>query len=124
MYLNRWTFVGALIACIVFVGYALASLLPNEPCPGPTKANFDRIQDGMAHKDVEAILGKNSDVFLVSFGRWRSTTDIMSVLIWKRDDGAAILIDYGPRDNVVGKTWVDSNETICQKINRWLHLPK
>ena len=42
---------------------------------------------------------------------------------WIADDGSEVWIGFrGDRDRVFAKIWVGSNESIIEKIRRWLHL--
>jgi hypothetical protein len=112
-----------LIAAVsLSIALTFGVLAMQPPGPGVTKANFDRIQEGMTLVEVKKILGEKG-----RYWEMRSTpisfvpkTD-NGVWSWSADDGSWALITYS--DGVVGKYWTDSTETILDKIRRWLHLP-
>jgi hypothetical protein len=101
-----------LLAAIVGVALGVVMLLP--PRPGVTKANFDRMEKGMPIADVQEILGRFDFDYEPNLILWHA---------WRADDGAEIVIVFG-NGCVVSKSWIDSEETIPDKLRRWLHLPK
>ena len=52
---KRWIAVAGILVSLVGLGAFVPTLLP--PRPGVTKANFERIHDGMSQAEVEAIFG-------------------------------------------------------------------
>ena len=75
-----------------------------------TKANFDRIQEGMTKAEVEQIFGEK--------GEWDAEIDR---LVWQADDGTWASVWF--IDGCVTQTnWLNPNETLLEKIRRWLHL--
>jgi hypothetical protein len=98
----------------IAVIFGILALLP--PRPGVTKANFDRIQEGMTQAEVEVIFDKPGEVREVV--RWSL------MLRWRSDDGAVATVSFSGDDELVvhSKTWTDSDETILDRIRRWLHL--
>ena len=103
-----------MIAAIPLVAGAVTlgvlAMLP--PRPGVTKANFDRIEKGMTKAQVEEIFGREGVPL------WTPRA-----LLWASDDGSEVEVDFGVVGCVQTKIWVGSNETILDKIRRWLHLP-
>jgi hypothetical protein len=100
----------ASLPLVIVVVLGVLAMLP--PRPGVTKANFDRIQEGMTMMEVEEIFGREGNQ--ASRGR---------TVFWGADDGSGAAIGFGmSHDCVVGKHWHDSNETFLDKIRRWLHL--
>jgi hypothetical protein len=95
----------AVLPLTIAVILGLLAMMP--PRPGVTKANFDRIRVGMTLAEVEAILGQSD------LGEWGR--------LWLASDGSYALIEFWD-DGVISKRWFDSNETILDKIRRWLHL--
>jgi hypothetical protein len=94
----------------IVVALGVLAMIP--PSPGVTKANFDRIEKGMTMAEVEEILGGKGKSF---------HEDDKALMYWDADDGSLALIRFV--DNCVpDKTWYDSDETIPDKIRRWLHL--
>ena len=102
----------AFLPLIAVVVLGVLSILP--PRPGVTKANFDRIEKGMTLGEVELIIGQRG---LLAY-RWDG---IVSGGHWEAEDGSstAIMFVDGCVDD---KRWLDSDETILDKIRRWLHL--
>ena len=104
-----------LIASMPFtVAVTLGVLAMLPPSPGVTKANFDRIEIGMTRAEVEEIFGrKGVDNRERDRAVWFSGANdvVTDTVVWFKEDC------------VVGKVWHDSNETITDKIRRWLHLP-
>lgn len=87
--------------------------------PDVTKANFNRIDVGMARADVHELLGRpylgveflsntNEDVVESDTENWRAGK---SIRMWIN------FVD----DRVVQKTW-DSEESFLDAVRRWLHL--
>jgi hypothetical protein len=99
------------LAALALTVGVLAMLQPDDR-PGVTKANFDRIEYGMTKEQVEEIFGREGVPL------WSPRE-----LLWASDDGSEIEVDFGVVGCVQNKIWVSSNETILDKIRRWLHLP-
>ena len=95
------------MAGLVGVGLVVLTMFP---WPGVTKANFDRIEDGMSRAEVERLLG----------GKGESLT--RATCWWAADDGSSIVIFF-TNDVLRSKHWGPSQEDIPDKIRRWLHLP-
>jgi hypothetical protein len=119
MFLNRWTLTGTIFAGFVCIGLIGFQNVFVSQRPGVTKANFDRIKEGMTRAEVEGVLGKCEvwpTAITVGGG-------ILSFEKWKGDDGArANLVLF---DGIVAgdpKTWTPSTETITEKLCRWLRL--
>jgi hypothetical protein len=92
---------------------ALVVLAALPPLPGVTKANFDRIQEGMTLVQVEAILGEPAKDFM---GEGDFTGHL-----WAHENGSRVWIVF--RGGLVLETeWIEGTETTTQKIRRWLHL--
>jgi hypothetical protein len=98
----------ASVPLTIAVTLGVLAMLP--PSPGVTKANFDRIQDGMTRAEVEQILGGKGKMGGVKL--WR---------FWEGNDGSEAGIAFID-DCVTEKRWTIYNETILDKIRRWLHL--
>jgi hypothetical protein len=103
-----------------FVGLTLGALAMLPERPGVTKANFDRIKNGMTRVEVEGILGEPSrnPLSLLS-GR-----NIWTHVEWNGVDGARIhftflndVIDI----NANAGSWTPSSETIGDKFRRRLY---
>ena len=99
------------VACIVLVTLAM---LP--PRPGVTKANFDRIEEGMNAATVKEILGKEPALT----DGWESMRRSGTVMVWVGDDGGVSMVFYD--DAATDIRWSGSTETITDKLYRWLHL--
>jgi hypothetical protein len=99
------------LAVAVIVG--VLSMLP--PRSGVTKANFDRIENGMTLEEVETILGGPA--------HWQGKIERWHFYKWRCDDGATANVTmYVTREVVCAGRWIDSTETIREKIRRWLCL--
>jgi hypothetical protein len=90
----------------IAVTLGILAMLP--PRPGVTKANFDRIQEGMKRVEVEAILGQVKEQDL-------------GIDFWFGDDQSLVMIGFSD-DCVFYKQWHDSHEPLLDKIRRLLHL--
>ena len=105
---------GLLAAC---VGLALGVLAMLPPRPGVTKANFDRIKNGMTLTELEAIFGGEPNQFVFSskgtcIGRG-----------WIGPDEAYVYLTVS-NESVTEKQWFVSTETFAERLRRWLHLAK
>jgi hypothetical protein len=89
-------------------------MLPPDDRPGVTKANFDRIEKGMTLAEVQQIFGQDGE------GPW-FPTESKNRTYWYWD-WPKVGIQF--LDNcVIEKEWHNSEETILDKIRRWLRLP-
>lgn len=95
------------------VAIGVLAMLP--PRPGVTKANFDRIQEGMSRAEVEEIFGQEGVVVSSREGKHKAVR-------WLAEDGSTAGVLF-VEDWLLDKDWHDSNEAILDKIRRWLHLP-
>ncbi len=111
---KKWWIIGFATLAIAG-GLAVAIPMLQPPRPDVTKANFDRIEDGMTEQDIEAISGP-------SRGIWKAFQDPscrQQSDCWERDDGAAAYVDFFD-GRVSYKRWTESTETITDKLRRWL----
>jgi hypothetical protein len=98
----------ALFAALATVGFVAALLMSNGP--GVSKANFDRIEEGMTLQEVEQILGTPGGY--TWGGYW-----------WEADDGARVFVLFEYSGASAGRRfWQDSTELPLDKLRRWLHL--
>ena len=91
------------------------------PGPGVTKANFDRIDLGMTRTDVDAILGRPSDVFTATNCGLRLLQDC-TVCEWSACDEGATL-DFDEHGCLFHKRWHaprQPRETLFTKIVQWI----
>ena len=115
---KRILLIAALPLAIV-VTFGVLALLP--PRPGITKANFDRIQAGMKKTEVEQIFGGKGKSSPFRALVVRRDFDGGAVMCWDSDIGSwagILFVD----ECVLEKQWHNSNETILDRIRRWLHL--
>ena len=96
----------AALPLVIAVTLGFLAMLP--PGPGVTKANFDHIEKEMTLAQVEATLGKEGIP-------WDT------LMFWQADDGSCAFSGFTD-DGVVQMQWLDSTETVLEKIRRWLHL--
>src|SRR4051794_34632049 len=88
----------------------VAILLPSS---GVTKANFDRIKEGMTRKEAEEVFGKEGTTVF--------DTGQVQLVRWEASDGSRAEIDFV--DGIPSKIrWIDSGETSRDAIRRWLHI--
>lgn len=98
------------LACAMTLG--VLAMLP--PSPGVTKANFDRIHEGMTLAEVEALFGEK--------GNWWDGAGQKGLpMCWTAKDGSGAVVEFVD-ESVAIKQWADSHETILDKIERWVHL--
>lgn len=111
---KRYLAVAGLLVILLVAGFGVDMMLPDGP--GVTKANIDRVENGMTRDEAAALFG-NEYYLGFTYGK----TDSWMVKSWARDDGsfAEIVFTNGV---VSSKTWRDSTETILAKLRRWLHL--
>ena len=105
----------------IAVTLGVLARLPSSP--GVTKANFDRIEKGMTKAQVEEIFGGKPHAFLPVFSRTGMILKQDGMPVWKANDGSNAFVVFFEDDCVTDKEWQDSDETILDKIRRWLHLP-
>jgi hypothetical protein len=101
----------ATLPLIIAVTLGVFAMVPSGP--GVSKANFDRIQEGMTMAEVEEIFGGKG----ATAGMHEHT-----FVFWIANDGSSATVDF-VNDCVGAKRWHDSDETILNKIRRWLHFP-
>ena len=109
---KRYATVAGLLTALVFLGVSVISLLP--PRPGVTKANFDRIIEGMTEAEVEAVFGQKPLPPLM----WNGCLGF-HVESWQNQDGSEANIHFN-LDSVTEKYWSASTETIIEKLQRLL----
>jgi hypothetical protein len=103
------------LAIAMFLG--VLAMLPERP--GVTKANFDRIQDGMTPDEVkENFGGRERDSAYVDMDGFEISSTGQN---WIVDDHSHVNIRF-IQGRVVEKRWVVQDETLLMKIRRWLHL--
>ena len=93
--------------------FGIFTILP--PRPSVTKANFDRIENGMTKAEVEEVFGEKGQP---SYG----APQVGEAMFWTARDGSNAIVEFVD-ECVAIKQWADSKETIFDKIRRWLHLP-
>jgi hypothetical protein len=109
---KRCLIVAGLLVALICAGSTVTLLIPSMPSnqPGVTKANFDRIEEGMTLQEVEQIFG-------------RPGTYTWSCYWWQAD-GARVFVEFDYNGASAGRKtwWEDSTEPILDKLRRWLHL--
>jgi hypothetical protein len=121
---KRWVVLAGMLVACVCLTLAVLALLP--PRPGVTPANFERIEDGMTHEEVEKILGgPGVEIDRLEYVFWTSPaqTARISVLAWEhRYDGTYLTVRFDRHNRVIQKDWAQSPPTFMQKLKRLLHL--
>jgi hypothetical protein len=110
---RRYVLCAGVLAACVCLAIAVLAMLPAGP--GVSKGNFDRIELGMDVSEVEQLLGGPCAPFHGFVGR--------ETFIWTGPDGSFALVHVDAK-TVIDKSWHPSNESLADKIRRWLHLPK
>ena len=107
--------VAVLAACVCVVWIVIAMLPPR---PGVTKANFDRIEMGMALTEVERIFGHVGHEVTVRGNEHRKT------IFWTETpyNGDVAIITFS-NDLACDKQW-GGGSTFLGRLRRWLHLPE
>jgi hypothetical protein len=102
----------------------LAAAIPalQPPRPGVTKANFDRIKDGMTKDEITAIFGREPEPAYCSL----HASCFITGYVWFGDDGsvAEISLECPTGRDIFhyrgSGRWTPSAESITDKIRRWL----
>ena len=110
---KRYPKLAALIAVTACTVLGVLAMLPDRP--GVTKANFDRIQNGMAIREVEVILGRHPNV--------EGDGNQGHQLFWTNEDGSCVMITLGSDAKVCGAYWLESHEGVGRKFCRWIRWP-
>jgi len=110
--MKRYAVIG-FVAISIGLTLLVLAIRPWQVRPGVTKANFDRIENGMTVANVEAIFGQSSLEC--------SQTSVIWTAWYSRDGDTACVVFV--RDVVADKTWKDSTETFAAKIQRRLKRP-
>jgi hypothetical protein len=111
---KRWMVLASLLAAGVCLTLAVLALLP--PRPGVTKANFDRIEEGMTLDEINTILGRSPDNVIEKNNQgeiWQYWTDY---------DGEVWIL-LGNDSTLSDKRWIAYEGTFLQKVRQWLRLP-
>jgi hypothetical protein len=111
--------IAALLIAVITLALGLLAMMP--PGPGVTKANFDRIKEGMTRAEVEEIFGGPA---FKSFEYSRVDRRFYSSRIWCENNGnESAWIEFFDDESVFRSEWSgSSNETFLDKICRWLHV--
>jgi outer membrane protein assembly factor BamE (lipoprotein component of BamABCDE complex) len=90
---KRWCAIAALFVLAAVLALVIMLLLP--PTPGVTYANYSRIEKGMTHDDVVALLGSTS----------MEGVEFRPMLMWQAPDHNEIWIDFDRDGRVVRSVW-------------------
>ena len=106
---RRYLGVAGMLAVLIGAGLGVTMLVADGP--GVTKANFDRIHNGMTKDRVMEILGQ------------LPSGDFGSAEVWNDEDGL-IVVHFDTRDIVVDTEWLSHlpQKTLPEKLRRWLGL--
>jgi hypothetical protein len=110
---HRYLVCAAILAACVCIALGVLALPPQ---PGVTKANFERIKEGMSLREVKGILGES----FIDASPWRIHGNI--ALSWSHTDGSLIIIHFN-EERVFVREFYQSTETFPEKVRRWLNLP-
>jgi hypothetical protein len=110
-----------LIAVLPFtIAVTVGALAMLPPRPGVTKANFDHINAGMTESEVEAIFGRKAERRDVCYGN-SAGMGAGVLALWAGEDKSGAFVWFA-NDGVDDKNWINSKETVVEKIRRRLHL--
>jgi hypothetical protein len=111
----------AAVPLTIAVILGVLAMLP--PGSGVSKANIDRIEKGMTLAQVEEIFGEKRKLMGNLGGSLPFAPDARDDPLFQRDAaaGSSAIIEVVD-DCVTRKLWLLSDETILDKIRRWLHL--
>ena len=118
---KRCVAAASIFALLISIGVIIALAMPLDS--RAMKAKFDQIENGMETKDVARVfdgkLGqqvRTKDVVLFEF-----IPDDIKTFVWQDEDGSGSLIIFQD-DRVINKAWMDSEETVFERIRRRLYL--
>jgi hypothetical protein len=111
----------AVLPLTIVVMLGILAMLPARP--GVTKANFDRIQVGMTKAEVEQIFdGEAGKQLLTTAVAGLPDMPVEKKAYWWGDEERSVAVVIFENDVVIRKEWGESDETVMQRICRWLHL--
>jgi hypothetical protein len=106
---------GILAACVAL---ALAVLATLPPRAGVTKANYDRIEEGMTLAEVQELFGKAGFVF------HGYPNKPALAYCWENEGRSLAILFFDENGKVVEKAnWAESTESIGDKMLRLIHWP-
>jgi hypothetical protein len=117
------------VACLALLTVGTAWLLLHGPGSAITKANFDRIENGMTLAQVEELFGKQGAAFhgyaehdLLKFP---DRDYVRKPYLWENVDRSYAIVVFDENRRVVEKArWEDSPDKLGDKIRRLLHWPR
>jgi hypothetical protein len=109
---KKYLLLVAAIAIIAVSAFVLAVVLATEP--GVTKANYDLVKRGMSYAEVVELFGSKPTVAYLN-----RRVDATGLVYWRDADGSIALVTFSD-GRVVDFEWADSNETIWDKLRRWV----
>jgi hypothetical protein len=128
---KRWIVLAGMLEACVFLTLVVPALLP--PRPGVTRANFERIEDGMTPEEVEMILGGPRDSIL-GFPRpeeWigpspeglAAKKDPYVIRWYHPRSNAIAVVKFDDHDGVIGKSWNPGySKTFFQQLFSFFRL--
>jgi hypothetical protein len=84
--------------------------------PGVTKANFNRIKEGMTLEEVQEVMGNLGSEFKAF-----QMADGRRFFVWS-GEGGLISATFDRNDCVINESWSDFDEPPLDKLARWLRL--
>jgi hypothetical protein len=117
---KSWFVLAGIMAACVCLTLAVLALLP--PRPGVTRANIDRIEDGMTLAEVEKILAGRGPASLFGGPIHTKSSGGIRGRVWHHPhDGTYVAVYFDRENRVIRKDW-GPPETFMQKLRRLLHL--
>lgn len=106
---KRLLVISVLLLALLGAGMGVTAFVTDGS--GVTKANFDRIQEGMNKGEIEMIFGEKG----AASGSAGCPGAIVHLVEWQRNDGAIATIWFRD-DKVQNKFWEDSTETFLDNL--------
>ena len=98
-----WIITTACLVVCVGLGFAIPAMLP--PRSGVSKENFDRLEVGMTHAQVETIMGKPP------------ANTIDGTVIWENENThEAIVVRFDEKESLAVKRFFGDDRTAIKKL--------
>jgi hypothetical protein len=113
---RRYLIAAGILAAGIIAVLAVIATLPESPV---SKAAYERIENGMTSEQVQAVVGMPPKAKYYE----QSSFSESSLMWWSNPDGSGFQVVIDGRNGVCDKTWIDSTETIGEKVRRWVRWP-
>jgi hypothetical protein len=121
--MKQYLVAAGIIAVGIIGGLAVLVTLPEA---GVTKSKFERVEQGWTVEAVESEFGMPATE-TVGYTLRTGDGDDDVICVWKRwrnEDGSGADVCFAREGGIVcGMEWRDSEETMGQKLRRWVRWP-